>query len=439
MRKTVILYALLFSAAVSAQESLTLEGAIQQALAHSPTLSVEKMKNEAASIEVEESRLQHIPEIYLSGDIRQNLVIPATPVPANVFDPSAKEGELMYLKFNTKYNSSAGVNLRFDLFNPDKINRVTEKKHQQRIQKYDTEISEEDLKERVALAYAECVIAEEQQKLLRGDTAYYAELLRNASQLYLKEKISLAGKNDTHRAYNESVASYLEAAKIAGDRKAELLYLMGMDVTAANVTSLSIAEDIPALLGALEMKALPTCDLAAREVLRQQEVVDLASLRLKSASWKYAPTLTLNGYYGTNYYNHELTLFNGNLWRGSSYIGISLRVPVTQSFSTSKEISRLRLTQLMEQENLRDIRNNREKERLNELSLLQVRKESYRLNWENWEMSQQNEAAVHFQFDKGYIQQSGLLNEKMKMQQNRQRFLQSAFDLFSSLILLGVE
>lgn len=439
MRRTIILYALLFSVTVSAQESLTLEGAIQRALAHSPALNVEKMKNEAASIEVEESRLQHIPDIYLSGEMRRNLVIPATPVPAHVFDSSAKEGELMYLKFNTKYNSSAGINLRFDLFNPEKINQVAEKKHQQRIQKYDTEISEEDLKERVALAYAECVIAEEQKKLLRGDTTYYAELLCNARQLYLKEKISLSGKNDTHRAYNESVAAYLEAAKIAGDRKAELIYLMGMDVTAANVASLSLAEDIPALLGALEMKALPAYGLTPLEVLRQQEAVDLASLRLKSASWKYAPTVTLNGYYGTNYYNHEFTLFNNNLWRGSSYIGISLRVPVTQSFSTSKEVSRLRLQQLMEQENLRDIRNNREKERLNELSLLQVRKESYRLNRENWEMSQQNEAAVLFQFEKGYIQQSDLLNEKMKMQQNRHRFLQSAYDLFSSLILLGVE
>lgn len=439
MRKIVFLSALLFSAAAFAQEPLTLEEAIQRALAHSPTLSVEKIKNEAASIEVEESRLQHIPEIYLSGEMRQNLVIPATPVPAHVFDPSVEEGEMIYLKFNTKYNSSAGVNLRFDLFNPDKINQVSEKKHQQRIQKYDTEISEEDLKERVALAYAECVIAEEQQKMLSGDTTYYAELLRNARQLHLKEKISLSEKNDIHRSYNESVAAYLEAAKIADDRKAELLYLMGMDVTDENVASLSLAEDIPALLGALETKTLPAHGLLSPEVMRQQEVVDLASLRLKSASWKYAPTITLNGYYGTNYYNNEFPLFHRNFWRGYSYIGLSLRVPVTQSFSTSKELSRMRLQQLMERENLRDIRNSREKERLNELSLLQVRQESYRLNRENWDMSRQNAAAVQLQFEKEYIQQSDLLNEKMKMQQNRQRFLQSAYDLFSSLISLRNE
>lgn len=443
MKKLVFPYLLLLSAVAFAQKPfdtpLTLEQAVDYALNHSPGLSVEKMKDEAASIEVEESRLQYIPDIYLSGDLRRNLIIPATPVPAHVFDPSAKEEELMYLKFNSRYNASAGVNLRFDLFNPDNIYRVAEKKHQRRIQEYDTEISKEDVKERVALAYAECVIAEEQQKLLRGDTTYYAEMLRNARQLYLKEKISLSGKNDAHRAYNESLAAYLEAAKIADDRKAELLYLMGMDVTAAHVTSLSLADDIPALLGILETKALPVSDLTSPEVMRQQEVVNLASLRLKSASWKYAPTLTLNGYYGTNYYNHAFSLFHNNYWRGNSYIGLSLKVPVTQSFATSKEVSRLRLQQLMERENLRDIRNSREKERLNELSLLQVRQENYRLNRENWEMSLQNAAAVQLQFEKGHMQQSELLNEKMIMQQNRHRFLQSAYDLFSSLILLGVE
>jgi outer membrane protein len=439
MRRTAILYALLFSVAVSAQEPFTLEEAIQQALANSPTLKVQKMKNKATSIEVEESRLQYIPDIYLSGDMRRNLVIPATPVPAHVFDPSAAEGELMYLKFNTKYNSSAGINLRFDIFNPEKINQVAQKKQQQKLQEYDTEIAEEDLKEQVALAYAECVIADEQQKMLKRDTAYYALLLRNANELYLKDKINLSSKNDAHRAYNESVATYLEAEKIAGDRKAELLYLMGLDITATNVTSLLLADDIPTLLSTLEKKATPTNNPTFREVLRQQEVVDLATLRLKSASWKYAPTLTLNGYYGTNYYNHTLTPFNNNLWRGNSYIGISLKVPVIQSFSTSKEVSRLRLQQLMEQENLRDIRNSQEKERLNDLSMLQLRKENYRLNKENWEMSQLNESAVQVQFEKGYIQQSDLLSERMKIHQSRQRFLQSAYDLFSILITLGME
>lgn len=427
---------MLYSASSFSQEIkslLTLDEAVKYAIENSPVLNIEKMKLEQANIKVIESQLGFIPNIYLSGDFRRNLIIPETPVPANVFDPTVQNDELMYLKFNTKWNTSAGININYDLFNPEKINRVAEQKHQLKIQEYDAQITEDDLREKIALAYAECVIANEQKLLLIGDTEFYTALLNNSNQLFLKEKISLVEKNNSQKAYNESIIDLLEAEKIANDRKAELLYLIGMEVTLQNIESLSLQEDIETLLKKMEHNSLPSFDI---EKARQQEVVDLAQLRIKTASLKYAPTLTLNGYYGSNYYKNDLTLFNNNFWRGNSYVGLSIKVPITQSLSTSKEVSRLRLQKLMESENLRDLQNIRNKDRLNDLSQLQVRKENHRLNHQNWEMSRQNSQAAQVQFDKRYIKQSDLLNEIQKMKQNRQLFLQSAYDLFNSLITM---
>jgi len=437
MQKIVFILILFYSTSTFAQKvdiMLTLDDAINYAIEHSPTLNIERIKLNEANISIKESQLQYIPNIYLTSDVRQNLIIPATPVPANVFDPSAQEGELMYLKFNTKWNSSAGVNLNYDLFNPEMLNSVAEQQHQLKIQEYDAQLSEEELREKVALAYAECVIANEQQQLLKGDTAYYASLLSNANTLFLKEQISLSQKNDAHRAFNKSLTDFLEAEKIVDDRKAELLYLIGMDVTTDKIESLILQEDIQTLLQKIKQKA--QSDYSDLEEARQLEVVDLAALRIRSASLKYAPTLTLNGYYGTNYYNNEFSLFNNDYWRGNSYIGLSLKVPITQSINTAKEVSRLRLRKMIESENLREIRNNRNKERLKELTLLRVRKENYQLNQQNWEMSQQNSLALQMQFDKGYIQQSDLLNEQQKIKQSRHLFLQSAYDLLCSLITM---
>ena len=437
MQKIVFILILFYSTSAFAQvvdNMLTLDDAINYAIEHSPTLNIERIKLNEANISIKESQLQYIPNIYLTSDVRRNLIIPATPVPANVFDPSAQEGELMYLKFNTKWNSSAGVNLNYDLFNPEMLNSVAEQQHQLKIQEYDAQLSEEELREKVALAYAECVIANEQQQLLKGDTAYYASLLSNTNTLFLKEQISLSQKNDAHRAFNKSLTDFLEAEKIVDDRKAELLYLIGMDVTTDKIESLILQEDIQTLLQKIKQKA--QSDYSDLEEARQLEVVDLAALRIRSASLKYAPTLTLNGYYGTNYYNNEFSLFNNDYWRGNSYIGLSLKVPITQSINTAKEVSRLRLRKMIESENLREIRNNRNKERLKELTLLRVRKENYQLNQQNWEMSQQNSLALQMQFDKGYIQQSDLLNEQQKIKQSRHLFLQSAYDLLCSLITM---
>lgn len=438
MYKSIFIYIniVLFSAVAFAQETYTLDKAVTYAMDHSPVLNINKLKLQEASIQVDESKLQYVPDIYLSGDLRRNLIIPATPVPANVFDPSASEGELMYLKFNTKWNSSAGLNMKYDLFNPEKVNSVAKQQHQLRIQEYDTEMSEAELKEKVALAYADCIIAEEQVKLLKDDVVYFEELLDNANQLFKKEQISLSEKNDANRAYNESVSKFLEAEKIAGDRKAELLYLIGKDVTSESIESLFLEEDIPSLLEKVEQKKTSKNILNDLEVLRQQEVTNLASLKVKSAQFKYAPTLSLNGYLGSNYYNNDFSLFNNNHWRGNSYIGLSVMLPISRSLNTTKEVSRLRLQQQMETENLRDIRNKQEKERLNNLSLLQVRQKNYQLSRDSWEMSLQNSKAVQLQYEKGYIRQSDLLNEQQKAGQYRHNFLQAAYDLFNILITM---
>ena len=157
-------------------------------------------------------------------------------------------------------------------------------------------------------------------------------------------------------------------------------------------------------------------------------------MRTRSAEWKYAPTLTLNGYLGTNYYNNELQLFNDRYWRGNSYLGLSLKIPISQALTTVKEVSRLKLQQRLEEAHLLEIRNRQEKERLQETSQRAVQRESYRLSEKNLKMSMQNLRAARLQFEKGYLLQQQLLNEQLNTQLAWQGYLQAAYDLFSSLV-----
>ena len=441
MKRSITLLLLLsFTLLLPAQElkpeRLTLEETIAHALEHAPEQISQKLKVDEAAIRIDEARLQHLPDIYASGDLRRNLIIPSTPVPAHLFDPDASEGELMYLRFNTTWNASAGLNLSYDLFSPEKVNRVGEQKQLLQMQQYDEMISEKELREQVAIAYAERVIAEEQLRSCVQDTTYYALLLRNAGELYKKEQLSLVEKNEAQQAYNESVANCLRAEKIAADAGANLLFLAGAEVTHRTVAALQLEEDIPTLLSKMEQHASAVVTGKELEVMKQSEMVSLAALRTRSAAWKYAPTLSLNGYLGTNYYNNELRLFNDRYWRGNSYLGLSLKIPISQSLTTAKEVSRLRLQQRMEAATLQEIRNRQEKERLQERSQLAVQRESYRLSEENLTMSEQNLQAVQLQYEKGYILQQELLSEQLKAQLARQSYLQAAYDLFTGLVTM---
>lgn len=440
-RSNILLLLLSFTLLLPAQElnpeRLKLEEAIAYALEHAPERIRQKLQVGEAVIRLEEARLQHLPDIYASGDLRRNLIIPSTPVPAHLFDPDASEGELMYLRFNTTWHASAGINLSYDLFSPEKVNRVGEQKQQLKIEQYDEMISEKELREQVALAYAACVIAEEQLHSCKQDTAYYALLLRNAGDRYAKEQLTLVAKNEAQKAFNESVANCLRAEKIAADAKANLLYLAGAEVNPESVAALQLDENIPTLLGKMEQTSSLVPSWKELEMMKQQEMGSLAALRIRSAEWKYVPTLSLNGYLGTNYYNNELRLFNDRYWRGNSYIGLSLKVPISQALSTAKEVSRQRLQQRLEEATLQEICNRQEKERLQEASQLTVQRESYRLSGENLVLSEQNLRAAQLQFEKGYILQQELLSEQLKAQLTRQSYLQAAYDLFTILVTIA--
>ena len=427
-------FTLLLPAQELKPERLTLEETIAHALEHAPEQISQKLKVDEAAIRIDEARLQHLPDIYATGDLRRNLIIPSTPVPAHLFDPDASEGELMYLRFNTTWNASAGLNLSYDLFSPEKVNRVGEQKQLLQQQLYEEMISEKELRKQVALAYATRVIAGEQLLTCRGDTAYYALLLRNAGDLYKKEQLSLVEKNEVQKAYNQSVVRWLQAEKITADAGANLLLLAGAAVTPQTVAALQLEEDIPTLLGKMEQHTAAAVTSKELEVMKQTGMVSLAALRTRSAAWKYAPTLSLNGYLGTNYYNNELRHFNNRYWRGNSYLGLSLKIPISQALTTVKEVSRLKLQQRLEEAHLLEIRNRQEKERLQETSQRAVQRESYRLSEKNLKMSMQNLRAAQLQFEKGYILQQQLLNEQLNTQLAWQGYLQAAYDLFSSLV-----
>ncbi|MCK9342254.1 MAG: TolC family protein, partial [Synergistaceae bacterium] len=254
-----------------------MEETIAYALEHAPERIRQKLMVGEAELRLDEARLQNLPDIYASGDLRRNLIIPSTPVPAHLFDPDAQEGELMYLRFNTSWNASAGLNLSYDLFSPEKVNRVGEQKQQLKIQQYDERISEKELREQVAIAYAECVIAEEQLRSCVQDTTYYALLLSNAGDLYKKEQLSLVEKNEAQKAYNESVANCLKAEKIAEDARANLLFLAGAEVTPQTVATLQLEEDIPTLLSKMEQHASTSVTGKELEVMKQLERVSLAA------------------------------------------------------------------------------------------------------------------------------------------------------------------
>lgn len=415
---------------------LSLEDAVSYSLTNSPSLNVQRLKEQQATEKLAQTKLDYLPTIYASSELRRNLIISATPIPASMINPSASKDELMYMRFNTPWNSGAGLNLTFDIFNPETFGRKSEQEKQVNISRLDTEIFKNDLQANVSQAYIDCVIAQTQLTSMIADSAYYGNLLKEATDLFARDKITLVDKNNSELNYNASLSRLSRAQTVLHNAKLALLFYLGEETNEEKLSELTLSDDISSLYAKMLTNHTSLAQGASLSQSRQAELVSLSELRMKNAALKYAPTLSLSGYYGANYFGHELNLGNTDRWFGTSYLGLSLRIPITRSLSTAKEVSQLRLQEQAERENLREMENQKANDISRVANQLETNKTNYSLKENNLALTKQNLAAKQLQFEKGYILESELFSEKMKQQNAMQEYLQAAYDVLSGYIEL---
>lgn len=415
--------------------TLTLERAINYSLAHSPAIIVQRLKEQQAAYKLSQIKLDYLPDIYATSDLRRNIIIPSTPIPASMINPSAPEDELMYMRFNTPWSSGAGLNVTFDIFNPETAGLKSEQEKQLKISQFDSRIAENELRATVSQAYIDCAIAQAQLDAISADTAYYATLSREAEDLYRREKVSLTDKNNAEMNYNASLARFHQAKNILHNSRINLLMCLGVEPDEYELDQLRLSDDIQSLYSKM-MSGKVLSDENPLSQRRQAELVSLSEIRTRNAVWKYAPSLSLSGYYGANYFGKELKLGNTNRWFGNSFVALSLRIPISRSLSTAKEVSRLRIQEQLEHENLRDVRSSRLGELSRELDRLETCKNTYRLKQANLKLITQNVEAKQVQLQKGYLLESEFSSEKLREQNALQEYLQAAYDLLSAYINL---
>ena len=414
-------------------EALTLEDAVEYSTIHSPAVNIQRLKEQQEEIKLSQTKLDYLPDVYVTADLRKNIIIPTTPIPATMINPSAPEGELMYMRFNTPWSSGAGLNLAFDIFNPEMIGRKSEQEKLLKISELGLQIAENELRANVTQAYIDCVIAQTQLNAIIADTTYYADLLQETETLYKREKVSLADKNNSEMNYNTSLTRFHQAKSIFHNAKINLLINLGEDVNASNLNRLRLADNIQTLYAKMNTAQLINDDNSLSQS-RQAELVSLSEIKTKNTVLKYAPSLSLSGYYGANYFGQNLNLGNSDKWFGNSFLSLSLRVPIMQSLSTSKEVSQLRMQEQIERENLRELQNSRVGELSRELTLLETYKNNYLLKQSNLKLMSENIAAKQLQLEKEYILTSEFSSEKLRGQNALQEYLQAAYDVLNAYI-----
>ena len=208
---------------------LSLDEAVTWALQHNPEMEAKSLQSQIASEKTAEVRYRLLPSIYANYDLRRNLIIPSTPVPSYIFNPSAPKGEFTALKFNTNWESSAGLNASVNLFDPQAYSTIREREGEKALTDIERAISKAELKAEVSIAYVECVIALEQVDLAKNDTLNSGANLRAVNEKYGEGKAKITEVNQASIALNEAANRLREAQRLQERAFSKLAYYLGSD------------------------------------------------------------------------------------------------------------------------------------------------------------------------------------------------------------------
>lgn len=272
-----------------------------------------------ANLNVKAEKLGRLPLIYGDANLQRNLITPSTPVPAIAFNPAAAPGEILPLKFATDWSAKAGFQFSMDIFNPQQQLTLKTAELDRKTVLLDYDQTLQDWKKQATTAYAKVVVSSRQYTEAVADSLRYAEIVAITEARQKAGRTTLIELNKAKQELINRQTQLQEAFRVLQVANIELSKYV--DTRAFTQLSSSIP-DIVARLRA-DAKAIELENIQ----LEQQKI----KLQLQSLKKEALPTLSLNAFYGSQFYNNAFSLWNNNNWFGNSYVNVGLRLPISET------------------------------------------------------------------------------------------------------------
>lgn len=332
----------LFSFTSYAQQTesrtFTLQEAIDFALENNINLKNSKESLVGAEARVKEIVGMGMPQLNASGTIIDNYIIPTSFIPAIIFDPNAKPGDLVGVKFGTQYVGNAAINLQQMIFNGSYIVGLKASKTYTELSRKDLIKTQTDVVEAIKKAYYAVLVSSERTELVSKNFQRLDSLLKQTRALY---ENGFAEKIDVNRVqvqYN-NIANLRNNAAIGLEVSYNILkFQMGLPIS----EQISLTDQLETLqFQVLDNDFKKDFQYSNRiEYNLLQVNKSLVELDIKNTKSQYLPSLNLFGSYGASYGTaafENMIQFGAN-WRTLGTLGVSASMPIFDGLQKSRII-----------------------------------------------------------------------------------------------------
>ncbi len=418
--KNKILHLLLFCVVGVQAQTLS----YTQALERAQSVSVEKADKElaVAQLKLKIQKAKQIPLIYGEANLQRNLVIPVTPVPSIAFDPSAQPGEITPLKFATNWSARAGVNGSWDLFNPVAIANRADAKNQVNLAEIEREIAQQEIHKQITTTYAQAVLAQQQLYVANELVKVYKKVSDIVNTRFNAGRASAYDKNNADKKLGELNYLVLEAESVLTNQFLNLADY----VDVAGIDSLSTSFDL-----LVEQTTNANFNAEEKRILAKQE---FNAKQKRLSQLQSLPKVTLNAYYGSNYYDNSLQPFTSSNWFGNSYVNLNVRIPLTEIYENSLKSKQVLLENEVLQTNLKEINQQDSKKQTQKLNTILALINKVEMQKKALRLSQENYNIVALRVEEGRSLLTELATEFDVYLQDHKNVWQSQYDLILKIV-----
>jgi outer membrane protein len=310
-----------------------------------------KVKNAMLDYKIQEQTNRSVtatalPQITGSASLTDYTQIPTTLIPGEFVGQPA--GTFVPLQFGTQYNTNAGITLKQILFDGQVM--VGLQARQVALDYYgkSQEITEQGLRVNIYKVYYSLLLSKTQMELIDANISKAQELLHSTSELF---KNGFSEKLDVDKATVQ--LSNFESEKIRTKFNIDngylgLKVLLGMPIRDSLILTDTLTyEMITNAVMEDNYQYSDRRDFQLLEINRSLNEFDLKRYRKM-----YIPTASLTANYTQNYFGESLELTKRNSWFPSSYLGLTINVPIFDGFYKDANIQKSKFTLEQTQNNM---------------------------------------------------------------------------------------
>lgn len=324
MKKISLSLLLLVAAFASQAQPLGWQQLWKSALQNRASLQAGKAEQSAAQWAEKTAQSAYLPQISLAYDYRYNPLVPAQAVPVGQFLPVATD-ETRIIRFGTTWQQSAGLSFYQPLIDRDLRSRLAQSRLQAQQANLRLDEAEALLAEELLISCLRVGNGLQSVQATVADTQQTASAVQAAQERLQAGRASREAFEQQQIQHLQSLRNWRQSESTLLREQIYLSFLTGLPLQTI-LADTSYLADLPLLLQDRPAAVQP--DFSRLRLQSETRARELELQRLKQSR---LPRLGVDAFLGANQFSNNFQPAAAGTWFGTSYVGLSLRMPLLQS------------------------------------------------------------------------------------------------------------